>query len=80
MFDLAEIPRHLIVVGAGAVGLELAQAFRRLGSEVTVLDAAAPLASDDPECAAVVLDALVRDGVKLCTGVEIAKVGRSWQG
>lgn len=76
MFDLAEIPRHLIVVGAGAVGLELAQSFRRLGSEVTVLDAAPPFASDDPECAAVVLDALVRDGVKLRTGVEIAKVGR----
>jgi len=76
VFDLTEIPRHLIVIGAGAVGLELAQAFRRLGSEVTVLDAAAPLASDDPECAAVVFDALVRDGVKLRTGVEIAKVGR----
>jgi pyruvate/2-oxoglutarate dehydrogenase complex dihydrolipoamide dehydrogenase (E3) component len=76
VFDLTEIPRHLIVVGAGAVGLELAQAFRRLGSEVTVLDAAAPLASDDPECAAVVFDALARDGVKLRTGVEIAKVGR----
>ncbi|HKM87696.1 MAG TPA: FAD-dependent oxidoreductase [Xanthobacteraceae bacterium] len=76
VFDLTEIPRHLIVIGAGAVGLELAQAFRRLGSEVTVLDAAAPLASDDPECAAVVFDALVRDGVRLRTGVEIAKVGR----
>ncbi len=74
--DLAEIPRHLIVVGAGAAGLELAQAFRRLGSEITVLDAAPPLAGDDPECAAVVLDALLRDGVKLRTGVEIAKVSR----
>jgi len=41
-----------------------------------VLDAAMPLVSDDPECAAVVLDALVRDGVKLRTGVEIAKIGR----
>ena len=76
VFDLGEIPRHLIVVGAGTFGLELAQAFRRLGSEVTVLDAAAPLAGDDPECAAVVLDALAREGVKLRTGVEIAKVGR----
>ncbi len=76
VFDLGEIPRHLIVVGAGAVGLELAQAFRRLGSEVTVLEAAVPLASDDPECAAVVLDALASDGVKLRTGVEIAKVSR----
>ena len=76
VFDLAEFPRHLIVVGAGAVGLELAQAFRRLGSDVTVLEPRRRWPSDDPECAAVVLDALVRDGVKLRTGVEIAKVGR----
>ena len=55
VFNLAEIPRHLIVIGAGATGLELAQVFRRLGSEVTVLDAARPLRSDDPEGAAVVL-------------------------
>ena len=41
-----------------------------------MLEAATPLASDDPECAAVVLDALVREGIKLRTGVEIAKVGR----
>jgi pyruvate/2-oxoglutarate dehydrogenase complex dihydrolipoamide dehydrogenase (E3) component len=77
IFDLADVPRHLIVIGGGAVGLELAQAFRRLGSEVTVLEAATPLQSDDREAAAVVLDALVREGIKLRTGVEIAKVGRA---
>ena len=74
---MREIPRHLIVIGAGAAGLELAQVFRRLGSDVTVLDAAAPLRSDDPEGAAVVLDALTREGVKLRTGIEIAKVSRA---
>ncbi len=77
VFDLAEIPRHLIVIGAGPVGLELAQAFRRLGSEVTVLEAATPLAGADPEGAAVVLDALDREGIKLRTGVEITKIGRA---
>ena len=77
VFNLGEIPRHLIVIGAGATGLELAQVFRRLGSDVTVLDAAAPLRSDDPEGAAVVLDALTREGVKLRTGIEIAKVSRA---
>jgi pyruvate/2-oxoglutarate dehydrogenase complex dihydrolipoamide dehydrogenase (E3) component len=76
IFDLEEIPRHLIVIGAGAVGLELAQVFRRLGAEVTVLDAATALANDDPEGAAVVLEALIREGIKLRTEVEIAKVGR----
>jgi pyruvate/2-oxoglutarate dehydrogenase complex dihydrolipoamide dehydrogenase (E3) component len=77
VFDLAVCPRHLIVVGAGSAGLELAQAFRRLGAEVTVLEAAVPLASDDPECAAIVLDGLAREGVVLRSGVEIAQVRRS---
>ncbi len=74
--DLAELPRHLIVIGAGATGLELAQAFRRLGAEVSVLEAAIPLAHEDPECAAIVLDALEREGVKLRTGVETTNVRR----
>ena len=43
---------HLIVIGAGPIGLELAQAFRRLGSKVTVLEADQPLAHENPECAA----------------------------
>jgi pyruvate/2-oxoglutarate dehydrogenase complex dihydrolipoamide dehydrogenase (E3) component len=66
------------VVGAGAVGLELAQAFRRLGAEVTVLEAGAtPLAGDDRECAAIVLEALEREGVTLRTEVEIKRVRRA---
>lgn len=75
--DLAECPRHLIVIGAGASGLELAQAFRRLGAEVTVLEAAVPLAGDDPECAAIVLDALGREGVAIRSGVEVVRVRRA---
>ena len=74
IFNLGELPRHLIVLGAGRVGLELAQAFRRLGSAVTVLDAAEPLAGEDPECAAVVLDRLEREGIVLRTGVTVARV------
>ncbi len=77
VFNLAEVPRHLIIIGAGAAGLELAQIFCRLGSEVTVLEAATPLRSDDAEGAAVVLDALTREGIKLRTGIEIAKVSRA---
>ncbi len=74
VFDLAVCPRHLIVIGAGPVGLELAQGFCRLGAKVTVLEVAKPLAKEDPECAAVVLDALARDGVALRTGVSITRV------
>jgi pyruvate/2-oxoglutarate dehydrogenase complex dihydrolipoamide dehydrogenase (E3) component len=74
VFDLAARPEHLIVIGAGAIGLELAQAFRRLGSAVTVLEAAEPLAREDKECAAIVLDALAREGVTIRSHVAIARV------
>ena len=76
IFEARERPKHLIVIGAGAVGLELAQAFRRLGSEVTVLEAAQPLAKEDPECTAVVLDQLAREGVAIRCGVKVARVKR----
>src|SRR5262249_12721811 len=52
VFDLTILPAHLIIIGAGPVGLELAQAFRRLGAQVTVLDVAQALAREDDECAA----------------------------
>jgi pyruvate/2-oxoglutarate dehydrogenase complex dihydrolipoamide dehydrogenase (E3) component len=74
VFDLTVAPRHLIVIGAGPVGLELAQAFRRLGGAVTVLDAGQPLAHEDTECAAVVLDALAGEGIALRSNVAIASV------
>ena len=74
VFDLAVRPEHLIVIGAGAIGLELAQAFRRLGSAVTVLEAAEPLAREDKECAAIVLDALAREGVAIRSYVAITRV------
>jgi pyruvate/2-oxoglutarate dehydrogenase complex dihydrolipoamide dehydrogenase (E3) component len=79
VFDLTLRPRHLVVIGAGAVGLELAQAFRRLGSEVTVIEAATPLGRDDPECAAVVLDSLQRDGVAIRTGHAVTAVRPPYQ-
>jgi pyruvate/2-oxoglutarate dehydrogenase complex dihydrolipoamide dehydrogenase (E3) component len=74
IFDLSERPRHLVIVGAGPIGLEMAQAFRRLGSEVTVLEAAAPLAKDDPEAAAIVLAALEREGVVIRGGVQVTGI------
>jgi len=76
VFDLAALPRHLVIVGANATGLELAQAFRRLGSAVTVIEPGQPLPSDDPECAGIVLDALGREGVVLHAGTAIAQVSR----
>lgn len=74
IFDLKERPEHLIIVGAGSVGLELAQAFRRLGSSVTVLEAAQPLGRDDPECVDIVLDRLEREGVVIRSAVNVVGV------
>jgi pyruvate/2-oxoglutarate dehydrogenase complex dihydrolipoamide dehydrogenase (E3) component len=76
VFDLEECPRHLIVIGSGSVAIEMAQAFRRLGAEVTVLSEAPLLAGFDREGVGLVIDGLVRDGVKLQTGVKIARVRR----
>jgi pyruvate/2-oxoglutarate dehydrogenase complex dihydrolipoamide dehydrogenase (E3) component len=77
IFDLEERPEHLIVIGGGSVGLEMAQAFRRLGSSVTVLDSAQPLVQDDAECAAVVLGQLEREGMVIQSGVNVIGVSHA---
>jgi pyruvate/2-oxoglutarate dehydrogenase complex dihydrolipoamide dehydrogenase (E3) component len=75
VFDLAERPRRLLVIGGGPIGIELAQAHRRLGAEVAVVEAAPRiLAREDPEMAAVVERALLREGVELRVGASIARV------
>ena len=58
IFDLRERPEHLIVIGGGPIGMEMAQAHRRLGCAVTVLEGAKAFGKDDPEMAAIVLDRL----------------------
>ena len=63
VFDLTERPEHLVVLGGGPVGVELAQAHRRLGSAVTVLARTRLLAREDPEMAGVVERALLAEGV-----------------
>jgi pyruvate/2-oxoglutarate dehydrogenase complex dihydrolipoamide dehydrogenase (E3) component len=76
VFDLDERPRRLVVVGGGPVGVEIAQAHRRLGTDVTIIEAAPRLlVREDAELAAVVERALLKDGVDLRTGAEIARVG-----
>ncbi|MFN4143137.1 dihydrolipoyl dehydrogenase family protein [Aestuariivirga sp.] len=65
LFANETLPSHLLVIGAGPVGIEMAQAHRRLGSAVTVIDAGEPLAAQDPELARVVLAQLEAEGVRL---------------
>ena len=75
IFALREQPRHLLVLGAGAIGLELAQAFARLGTEVDVFDAAAVfLPREDPDIATVARAVLESDGVRLHLGTLGAQV------
>ena len=56
LFDLRESPEHLLIIGGGPIGMEMAQAHIRLGSKVTVIEGAKALGNDDPEMAAIVLD------------------------
>ncbi len=63
IFDLCEKPGHLLIIGGGPIGMEMAQAHARLGSKVTVLEGDKALGKDDPELAAVVLESLRADGV-----------------
>ncbi len=77
IFELKRCPEHLIIIGAGPIGLELAQAHRRLGAKVTVLEATTPLAKDDPECAAIVLEQLTREGIVIRSGVKVTRIGHN---
>lgn len=68
LWDLPALPGHLLVLGGGPAGCELALAFRRLGSRVTLVEAARLLPRDDPEAADFVRQALRREGVELLEG------------
>ncbi|WP_298845014.1 FAD-dependent oxidoreductase [uncultured Roseobacter sp.] len=63
LFDLREKPEHLLIIGGGPIGMEMAQAHIRLGSKVTVIEGDRALGKDDPEMAAVVLDTLRAEGI-----------------
>ncbi|HLK80687.1 MAG TPA: FAD-dependent oxidoreductase [Xanthobacteraceae bacterium] len=64
--DLDRLPRHLIVLGGGYVGLELSQVFRRFGSEVTVIEEGPQLASrEDPDISAALKELFVDDGIEV---------------
>ncbi|MBI1356710.1 MAG: FAD-containing oxidoreductase [Acidobacteria bacterium] len=75
VFTLTELPRRLAVIGGGPIGVELSQAFARLGSQVTLLEASDHILSrEDPDAAAIVQAALVRDGVAIRTGSKVRAV------
>jgi pyruvate/2-oxoglutarate dehydrogenase complex dihydrolipoamide dehydrogenase (E3) component len=77
VFGLTEQPRDLIVLGAGPVGCELAQAFALLGTGVTLIDSAPRvLPHEDPDAAAVVASSLEQDGVRIVAGASVQSAAR----
>jgi pyruvate/2-oxoglutarate dehydrogenase complex dihydrolipoamide dehydrogenase (E3) component len=77
VFTMPERPDRLAVIGGGPIGLELGQAFRRLGSEVTIFEALERVAvTEDAEVSLELTKALERRGVRIVTGAKIACVTR----
>jgi len=75
VFSLREMPTHLIVLGGGPIGIELAQAFRRLGAQVTVVEAAPTLIGrEEPEARSAITAALEREGVVVRVGTSAVRV------
>jgi pyruvate/2-oxoglutarate dehydrogenase complex dihydrolipoamide dehydrogenase (E3) component len=75
VWSLPALPRRLLVLGGGSVGCELAQAFARLGSSVTIVEATGSLlATEDPEASALVAAALAEDGVQVRTAATMIRV------
>lgn len=71
---------HLIIIGGGPIGMEMAQAHRRLGSKVTVLEAMKALGKDDPELTSVVLERLRDEGIEIHEEVRIEEITRDVTG
>jgi pyruvate/2-oxoglutarate dehydrogenase complex dihydrolipoamide dehydrogenase (E3) component len=80
VFDLTERPEHLIVLGGGPIGCELAQAQRRLGARVTVLELFSILSKDDPAAVEVVRRQLVAEGIDLREQVAVERIEREGNG
>jgi pyruvate/2-oxoglutarate dehydrogenase complex dihydrolipoamide dehydrogenase (E3) component len=80
LFANRRLPRHLVVIGGGPIGLEMAQAHRRLGAAVTVIEALDPLGREDPACAAVVLDVLKAEGIRVFPRTAVTAVRRRGEG
>jgi pyruvate/2-oxoglutarate dehydrogenase complex dihydrolipoamide dehydrogenase (E3) component len=80
IFALKEKPAHLLVLGGGPIGVEMAQAFRRLGTRVTLIERASILPKDEPEAVAILRARLVREGILLHEGAEVIAVRRNADG
>jgi pyruvate/2-oxoglutarate dehydrogenase complex dihydrolipoamide dehydrogenase (E3) component len=76
IFSISELPKKLLIIGAGAIGMELGQAFRRLGSEVVIIEAATALGNADREAAAIVAARLKSEGVQILENHKAVKAAK----
>jgi len=74
LFDNRELPGHLLIIGGGSIGMEMAQAHANLGAQVTVLEANRVFGKDDPELAAIALQGVKDSGVEVLEGLQIDRV------
>ncbi|NNK65329.1 MAG: FAD-dependent oxidoreductase [Rhodobacteraceae bacterium] len=65
IFDLRDKPEHLLIIGGGPIGMEMAQAHVRLGATVTVIEGMKAMGKDDPELAEIVLERLRGEGIEI---------------
>lgn len=80
IFGLTDRPDHLLVLGGGPIGVEMAQAFRRLGAAVTLVERAAILPKDEPEAVAILRARLLHEGITLHEGAEVLAARRAANG
>ena len=80
IFDQTRKPAHLIIIGGGPIGMEMAQAHRRLGSEVTLIEASSFLGKDDPELVDIALRRIEAEGVTLRKGCSVTSVAPNGNG
>lgn len=77
VFSLTELPRRLVVIGAGPIGCELAQAFRRFGSDVSLLtDGSRLLPREDADAGAILAAQFAREGIQIALGAKILRAER----
>ncbi|MGL1922491.1 MAG: FAD-dependent oxidoreductase [Hyphomicrobiales bacterium] len=74
IFELDSKPEHLIIIGAGPIGLEMAQAHRRLGCQVTVIDAFKILGNQELEFAEIILEKLSQEGIEFYSETQVEKL------
>ncbi|NKB52369.1 MAG: dihydrolipoamide dehydrogenase [Rhizobiaceae bacterium] len=80
IFDRTRNPGHLLVIGGGPIGLEMAQAHHRLGAKVTVIEGLKALGKDDPELAAIVLEKIRGEGVEIREETKVIRVEKTFVG